>query len=99
MTANYEYEYENNFTIPDVNLSIRIPQEVFNSSEALVFTSYKTPALFQVVPPNEMNRSNYDFVADTVVLGFTIPDRNFSELTNPVIITLQSFRASQNMVS
>lgn len=91
---------ESNFTVADVPISINIPyDEVLNLSQALVFTSYRTPVLFQVVPPPDLNRSSFDVTADTAVLGFNIPDKTFVNLSNPVQITLQSIRTRQNLVS
>ncbi len=93
------------------NVSITIPQELFNLSENLVFTTYRTPVLFQVVPPEETYSnvstpvetnstvSNYNITADTMVLGFSLPNKNVTNLTNPVRITLQSIRAQQNKVT
>lgn len=82
-----------------MNISISLPSEVFRSAEGLVFTSYKTPVLFQVVPPNELNRSSYDVIADTAVIGFTIANRTFTNLNTTVKITLQSMRAQEKLVS
>lgn len=96
---NTTSEEDANSTVADLPISITIPREVFNQSQALVFTSYISPVLFQVVPPVELNRSSYDVTADTAVLGFSIPDKTFVNLSNPVLITLQSFRTRKNEVS
>ncbi|ORU94619.1 MAG: hypothetical protein A6F71_09400 [Cycloclasticus sp. symbiont of Poecilosclerida sp. M] len=96
MTMNEE---ESNFTLESVNTSLKIPSEVINSSSALFFTTYRTPALFQVVPPQELNRSSYNVTTDTMVLGFSIPEKDFTNLSSLIIITLQSIRARENKVS
>lgn len=93
-------EEETNFTIADVDISITVPPEVSNfSSQGLVFTSYMTPILFQAVPTEGTNRSTYEYRVDTSVLGFSIANMNFTNLSNPVTVTLQSIRARQNLVS
>lgn len=97
--VNATDEEGGNFTVADLPIYITIPREVLNKSQALVFTAYQTPVLFQVVPPVELNRSSYDFEADTNVLGFSVPDKTFVNLSSPVQITLQSFRTRQNLVS
>lgn len=92
-------EEERNYTVMDVTQFISIPFEVFNSSESdgLIFTSYRTPILFQIAPPT--NQSTFDVETDTTVIGFSIANKTFTNLTNPVRFTLQSKRARQNMVS
>ena len=92
-------EEESNFTLESVNTSIKVPQEVLNSSKSLFFTTYRRPALFQVAPPSGLNQSTYNITTDSMVLGFSIPDRDFTNLSSPIIITLQSIRARNNEVS
>ena len=85
--------------IAPVNITISAPPEVFNVSNddevGYVLTFYSTPSLFQVKAPEGVNKSDFEFVADSAVVGLTI-NRNSTELTGltePVIITLQSLRA------
>ena len=100
LMMNMTFE-DDNFTIPRVNISITVPQEVLNfSSQGFIFTSYRRPVLFQAVPPDpEEGMNSTDYVADTNVLGFTIANKTFTDLSEPVTITLQSFRARDSMVS
>ena len=90
--------------ISPVNVSITAPPEVFNVSEdevGYVLTFYSTPSLFQIKAPEGVNESEFEFVADSAVVGLTI-NRNSTELTDlnePVFITLQSLRALQGEVS
>ena len=95
-------EEESNFTLESVNTSIKVPQEVMNSSKSLFFTTYRRPALFQVAPPSGLNQSTYNITTDSMVLGFSpipVNERNFTNLSSPIIITLQSIRARNNEVS
>ena len=84
-----------------VNITISAPPEVFNVSDSdevgYVLTFYSTPSLFQLKAPEGVNKSDFvnEFVADSAVVGLTI-NRNSTELTDltePVVITLQSLRA------
>ena len=90
--------------ISPVNITIAAPPEVFNVSEdevGYVLTFYSTPSLFQIKAPEGVNESDFEFVADSAVVGLTI-NRNNTELTDlnePVFITLQSLRALQGEVS
>ena len=87
-----------------VNISISLPPEVFYNSSihggasGLIFTTYRNTTLFQLTPPIEANISDYNFTADSVVLGFAVAATNVRELTDPVNITLQSLRALQGLV-
>ena len=89
--------------IAPVNITIIVPPEVFNVSSdevGYVLTFYSTPNLFQVKVPEGTNQSDFKFVADSAVVGLTI-NRNSTELSNltePVVITLQSLRARMDQV-
>ena len=89
--------------VAPVNITITAPPEVFNVSSdevGYVLTFYSTPNLFQVKAPEGMNKSDFEFVADSAVVGLTI-NRNsteLSDLTEPVVITLQSLRARTGQV-
>ena len=89
--------------IAPVNVTITAPPEVFNVSSdevGYVLIFYSTPNLFQVKVPEGMNNSDFEFVADSAVVGLTI-NRDAKELSNlsePVIITLQSLRALSGQV-
>ena len=96
-------EDDNSTTVTPVNISISISPEVFNisgeSEVGLVFTSYPSPILFPLSPPPSTQVNESEYVADSAVLGFTIPDREVKDLTEKIQITLQSFRAQDGMVS
>ena len=66
-----------------------------------VLTYYPTPNLFQVKEPESYNKSDFEFVADSAVVGLNVSrdDKELSNLTDPVIITLQSLRALSGQVS
>ena len=82
------------------------PPEVFNVSSdevGYVLTRYSTPNLFQLKEPDGFNESisgEYEFVADSAVIGLNITrdGKELSNLTEPVIITLQSLRAISGQV-
>ena len=88
-----------------VNISIRIPPEDFNVTSdevGYVLTYYSTPSLFQLKTPEGLNESDFvnEFVADSAVVGLII-NRNSTELTDltePIVITLQSLRALRGEV-
>ena len=80
------------------NTSISIPRELFNHLESIVATTYQNPVLFQVVPPHDKNRSEFEIEADSVVFGFTFVNMSFTNLASPIRITLQSIRALNNQV-
>ena len=89
--------------IAPVNITITAPPEVFNVSEdeiGYVLTFYSTPSLFQVKTPEGVNESDFEFVADSAVVGLTINRNNveLTDLTEPVVITLQSLRALRGEV-
>ena len=92
--------------ISPVNVSIVAPPEVFNVSSdrvGYVLTYYSTPNLFQVKEPQGYNESisgDFEFVADSAVVGLNVSrdDRELNNLTDPVIITLQSLRALSGQV-
>ena len=93
-----------NSTVELVDLSISLPPQVFNISTdtavaGLIFTSYRDTTLFQLTPPVSANTSDYNYTADSVVLGFAVADTDVRNLTDPVNITLQSQRALQGLVS
>lgn len=95
-----------NSTVDVANFSISLPPEVFNISTdnneaGLIFTSYRDTTLFQLTPPTTANNnfSDYNFTADSVVLGFALAGTEVRNLTNPVNITLQAQRALQGQVS
>ena len=86
-----------------MNVTIIAPPEVFNVSSdevGYVLTFYSTPNLFQVKVPEGTNQSDFDIVADSAVVGLTInrDAKELSNLTEPVIITLQSLRARMGQV-
>lgn len=89
---------ESNITI--VESAIEIPAEAFPEMDfSYVFNHYATNVFFQVTPPEDMNASDYDIVADTEVLGFSIPEEpNITDLRMPVRITLQSLRGRRGEV-
>ena len=85
------------------NITITAPPEVFNVSDdevGYVLTFYSTPSLFQLKVPEGVNWSDYEFVADSAVVGLTINRNNMelTDLTEPVVITLQSLRALRGEV-
>ena len=84
-------------TTDDQEATIVVPNDVINSSDALILTFYNSPSLFQIVPlPNSTT------IVDSAVLGFvaTSPDSiNYTNLTSPVTITLQSLSAQNNKVN
>ena len=89
--------------IAPVNITITAPPEVFNVSSdevGYVLTLYSMPSLFQVKAPEGMNKSDFEFVADSAVVGLTInrDAKELSSLTEPVVITLQSLRALRGEV-
>ena len=77
-----------------------IPQDIFQSSNKMIYSLYETPNLFQVVPPT--NDTEMHMEVDTMIVGYTLLDdkkaRNISNLLNPVILTFQSIRAQNKMV-
>ena len=86
------------------NVTITTPPEVFNVSSDEVgyfLTFYSTPRLFQLKVPEGENRTSYEFVADSSVIGLTISrdPKELSNLTEPVVIKLQSIRAIRGQVS
>ena len=90
--------------IAPVNVTITAPPEVFNVSGdevGYVLTLYSTPTLFQVKTPEGVNKSEFEFVADSAVVGLTVNRNNteLTDLTEPVVITLQSLRALRGEVS
>ena len=93
--------------VTPVNITIVAPPEVFNVSSdrvGYVLTYYPTPNLFQVKEPESYNKSisgDFEFVADSAVVGLNVSrdDKELSNLTDPVIITLQSLRALSGQVS
>ena len=92
-----------NSSVEIANLSISLPPEVFNTSTdnniaGLIFTSYRDATLFQLTPPKTANVSDYNFTADSVVLGFALAGVEVRNLSDPVNITLQSQRALQGQV-
>ncbi len=86
-----------------MNISIAAPPEVFNVSAdeiGYVFTFYSTPSLFQIKAPEGINESDFEYVADSAVVGLTINRNNteLADLNEPVSITLQSLRALRGEV-
>lgn len=93
-----------NSTVELANLSISLPPEVFNISSdnnevGLILTSYRDTTLFQLTPPKTANTSDYNFTADSVVLGFAVAGTEVRNLIAPVNITLQALRALRGEVS
>ncbi len=90
--------------IAPLNVFLSVPPEVFNVSVddevGYVLTFYSTPSLFQLKVPEGVNKSDHDFVADSPVLGLTInrDPTELNNLTQPVVITLQSLRAIRGQV-
>ena len=89
--------------VAPVNITITAPPEVFNVSNGevgYVLTFYSTPNLFQVKAPEGVNKSDFEFVADSAVVGLIINRNNteLTDLTEPIIITLQSLRALRGEV-
>lgn len=65
-----------------------------------MFSSYSTSVLFQVVKPDDVNESDFNLVADTEVLGFSIPVvPKVTNISMPIRITLQSLRGRREEVS
>ena len=101
---NTTMDTDTNITdIAPVNITISAPREVFNVSSdevGFVLTFYSTPSLFQLRVPEGVNKSDYDYVADSAVLGLTInrDPKELSNLIQPVVITLQSHRAIRAQV-
>ena len=81
--------------------SITIPPSVFEqlNSEDLryLLTWYNTSALLPLSPPQ--NSSNYSFVVDSEVLGFTIPNLQVMNTSQPIVLQFASMRALSGMVS
>ena len=79
---------------------VEIPQNIFESSNSLVYSLYESPNLFQVVPPT--NDSEIDVEVDTMVVGFTLLDKennpDMQNLSDPVVLTFKSIRAETGMV-
>ena len=92
--------------ITPVNITISVPPEAFNVSDSdevgYVLTLYSTPSLFQLKAPEGVNKSDFvnEFVADSAIVGLTInrDAKELSNLTEPVVITLQSLRALRGEV-
>ena len=85
------------------NITIKAPPEVFNVSDdevGYVLTFYSTPRLFQLRVPEGVNKSDYEYVADSAVVGLTISrdPKELSNLNQPVVVTLQSHRAFMGQV-
>ncbi len=80
-------------TIPE---AIEVQSDVLNSSNYMIFSSYEESRLFQIVPPT--NNDSLQYVVDSVVLGLILTNGNFSNLKNPIKITLQSILIQENMV-
>ena len=103
LSMQYATEDNSTINVTRVDISISVPPEAFEKSNGsdvgLVFTSYPTPILFPLSPPTpSMPVSEYDFVVDSAVLGFTIPEIEVKDLNDKVEITLQSLRAQAGMV-
>lgn len=76
------------------NITIAVPVGIVDSAEALVITVYNNSVLFPIFTSPE-----YDHVADTAVFGFSPANISSSDnLTLPVVITLQGYRAQENRV-
>ena len=91
---------DENYNVTITQSTITVPLEVFMQGDedvAFVFNSYNTPNLFQNVPPP--NVSNFSIIADTEVVGLTIPNHNISNLSMPIKITLQSLSRRMGSVS
>ena len=59
---------------------------------------YSKPVLFPVLRPTDVNASDFDLIADTQVVGFSIA--GVDNVTNTsVIITMQSLMARDGIVS
>lgn len=64
-----------------------------------VFNHYNGPMLFPLVMPDDVNASEFDIVADSEVIGFTIPGTTVLNLTStPIKYTVQSLRGRQGKV-
>ena len=97
--TNDTYIEDSNITI--VESSIQVPMEAFPDSEfSFVLNHYATSIFFPLATPEGFNESEYEMVTDTEVIGFTIPEEpNITNLTDPVVIVLQSLRGRNGEVS
>ena len=103
LNATTDASINRTVNIAPLNVTITAPPEVFNVSEdeiGYVLTFYSTSSLFQLRVPEGVNKSDYDYVADSAVLGLTInrDPKELSNLIQPVVITLQSHRAIRAQV-
>lgn len=81
--------------------TIEIPPEAFQDRQdpSYVFNHYNEPSLFPIVIPDDVNMSEFDRVADSEVLGFTIPGTTVTNLnTTPITYTVQSLRGRRGEV-
>ena len=83
----------------DSNANITVPRFLLNTSDAYVLTRYRSSALLQLSPPPEANTSDYNFTIDSEVLGFSFTQGVITNISEPIIIELQSIRSQSNMVS
>ena len=94
-----EYNETSNITI--IQPMIQVPRNVLVQDEetSYILNYYSTPNLFQVVVPPNVNASDFNRTADTEVIGFTIPNYNITNATDPIRISFQSLRAREGKVS
>ncbi len=94
-----------NSTDPETNIEIvasriEIPPDAFREPDTpYVFNHYNEPVLFPLVIPDDVNASEFDMVADSEVIGFTIPGVTIMNLSKPIKYTVQSFRGRNGLVS
>ena len=85
------------------NVSIKLPGEAFNSTSdsevGLVFTAYTTPILFPLADPDEDGNYTMNNTIDSNIVGASLAGKTVANLTQGVIITLQSIRALTAQVS
>lgn len=83
---------DSNITI--IGSSINVSSEAFPEDSSYVLNLYSTPILFPILMPLDANESDFDLIADTEVIGFSIAGKD--NVTNiSVSITLQSLKGRE----
>ncbi len=85
---------DSNITI--IGSSINVSANAFPEAEdsSYVLNLYSTPILFPILMPLDANESDFDLIADTEVIGFSIAGKD--NVTNiSVSITLQSLKGRE----
>lgn len=85
-----------------IESTITLPQSIINKFDSelrYLLTWYNTSILLQLSLPLDANASDYNFTVDSEVLGFTIPEEELTNTSDPVILRFQSIRSRSGMVS